>query len=129
MKVVGIGNAIVDVLCKVDDQFITDHGLTKGTMKLIDEQEFIKLQAAVKIESTVSGPQLRRILFLRQNQMNRLYLQVICVKMSLGSSPNPVVTLSQMMILPVPELQPLLPKFWSISRSLSFQISSELPRQ
>ena len=55
MKVVGIGNAIVDVLCKVDDQFITDHGLTKGTMKLIDEQEFIKLQAAVKIESTVSG--------------------------------------------------------------------------
>ena len=55
MKVVGIGNAIVDVLCKVDDQFITDHGLTKGIMKLIDEQEFIKLQAAVNIESTVSG--------------------------------------------------------------------------
>ena len=40
MKVLGVGNAIVDVLCKVDDQFIQDHNLTKGTMKLIDEQEF-----------------------------------------------------------------------------------------
>ena len=55
MKVIGIGNAIVDVLCKVDDQFILDHGLTKGTMKLIDEQEFIKIQNAVKVEGTVSG--------------------------------------------------------------------------
>ena len=43
MKVLGVGNAIVDVLCKVDDQFIQDHNLTKGTMKLIDEQEFKKL--------------------------------------------------------------------------------------
>ncbi len=55
MKVIGIGNAIVDVLCKVDDQFILNHGLTKGTMKLIDEQEFIKIQNAVKVEGTVSG--------------------------------------------------------------------------
>ena len=55
MKVIGIGNAIVDVLCKVDDQFILDHGLTKGTMKLIDEQEFIKIQNAVKVEGTISG--------------------------------------------------------------------------
>ena len=55
MKVIGIGNAIVDVLCKVDDQFILYHGLTKGTMKLIDEQEFIKIQNAVKVEGTISG--------------------------------------------------------------------------
>ena len=55
MKVLGIGNAIVDVLCKVDDQFIKDHSLTKGTMKLVDEQEFKKLLSNLKIESTVSG--------------------------------------------------------------------------
>ena len=55
MKVLGIGNAIVDVLCKVDDQFIKDHSLTKGTMKLVDEQEFQKLLSNLKIESTVSG--------------------------------------------------------------------------
>ncbi|RZO93265.1 MAG: adenosine kinase [alpha proteobacterium HIMB114] len=55
MKVLGIGNAIVDVLCKVDDQFIKDHALTKGTMKLVDEQEFKRLLSNLKIESTVSG--------------------------------------------------------------------------
>ena len=55
MKVLGIGNAIVDVLCKVDDQFIKDHSLTKGTMKLVDEQEFKSLLSNLKIESTVSG--------------------------------------------------------------------------
>jgi len=55
MKVLGIGNAIVDVLCKVDDQFIKDNALTKGTMKLVDEQEFQKLLSNLKIESTVSG--------------------------------------------------------------------------
>jgi len=55
MKVLGIGNAIVDVLCKVDNQFIKDYSLTKGTMKLVDEQEFQKLLSNLKIESTVSG--------------------------------------------------------------------------
>ena len=55
MKVLGIGNAIVDVLCKVDDQFIKDHTLTKGTMKLVDEQEFKSLLSNLKIESTLSG--------------------------------------------------------------------------
>ena len=55
MKVLGIGNAIVDVLCKVDDQFIKDHALTKGTMQLVDEQEFKRLLSNLKIESTVSG--------------------------------------------------------------------------
>ena len=55
MKVLGIGNAIVDVLCKVDDQFILDHDLSKGTMKLVDENEFKKLLSNLKIEDTVSG--------------------------------------------------------------------------
>ena len=55
MKVLGIGNAIVDVLCKVGDQFIKDHNLTKGTMKLVDEHEFKKLLSNLKIESTISG--------------------------------------------------------------------------
>ena len=56
MKVLGIGNAIVDVICKVNDDFITQNNLTKGTMKLIfDENEFKKLFKNIKIEKTVSG--------------------------------------------------------------------------
>jgi len=56
MKILGIGNAIVDVICKVDESFITDNGLTKSTMKLIfDENEFKKLLSNLKIEKTVSG--------------------------------------------------------------------------
>jgi len=56
MKILGIGNAIVDVICKVDDNFIVKNGLTKSTMKLIfDENEFKKLLTSLKIEKTVSG--------------------------------------------------------------------------
>ena len=55
MKILGIGNAIVDVICKVEDNFITDNGLTKSTMKLVDEAEFKKLLSSLKIEETVSG--------------------------------------------------------------------------
>ena len=55
MKVLGIGNAIVDVICKVEDDFITDNDLTKSTMKLVDEPEFKKLLSNLKIEETVSG--------------------------------------------------------------------------
>ncbi len=55
MKILGIGNAIVDVLCKVDDKFITQNNLTKSTMKLVDESEFKKLLSNLKIEETVSG--------------------------------------------------------------------------
>ena len=56
MKILGIGNAIVDVICKVDDNFIIQNNLTKSTMKLIfDESEFNKLLTNLKIERTVSG--------------------------------------------------------------------------
>ena len=56
MKILGIGNAIVDVICKVDDNFIDQNSLTKSTMKLIfDENEFKKLLTNLKIEKTVSG--------------------------------------------------------------------------
>ena len=55
MKILGIGNAIVDVICKVDDNFITQNNLTKSTMKLVDEAEFNKLLSTLKIEETVSG--------------------------------------------------------------------------
>ncbi|MFL2902252.1 MAG: adenosine kinase [Candidatus Pelagibacter sp.] len=56
MKILGIGNAIVDVICKVDENFISQNGLTKSTMKLIfDENEFKKLLSNLKIEKTVSG--------------------------------------------------------------------------
>ena len=56
MKILGIGNAIVDVICKVDDDFIAKNNLTKSTMKLIfDEREFKNLLTDLKIEKTVSG--------------------------------------------------------------------------
>tara|TARA_B100000902_G_C27213259_1_gene865576 strand:- start:341 stop:1270 length:930 start_codon:yes stop_codon:yes gene_type:complete len=56
MKILGIGNAIVDVICKVEDDFISKNELTKSTMKLIfDESEFKKLLSNLKIEKTVSG--------------------------------------------------------------------------
>ena len=56
MKILGIGNAIVDVICKVDDNFIAQNSLTKGTMKLIfDENEFKTLLSNLKIEKTISG--------------------------------------------------------------------------
>ena len=55
MKILGIGNAIVDVICKVDDKFILQNNLSKSTMKLVDEVEFIKLLSTLKIEETVSG--------------------------------------------------------------------------
>ena len=55
MKILGIGNAIVDVLCKVDDKFLIKNSLTKSTMKLIDETEFKNLLSELSIEDTISG--------------------------------------------------------------------------
>ena len=55
MKILGIGNAIVDVICKVDDRYLSDNGLTKSTMKLVDEIEFKKLLSTLRVEDTISG--------------------------------------------------------------------------
>ena len=55
MKILGIGNAIVDVICKVEDKYLSENGLTKSTMKLVDETEFKKLLSTLRIEKTVSG--------------------------------------------------------------------------
>ncbi len=55
MKILGIGNAIVDVICKVENKYLSDNKLTKSTMKLVDEIEFKKLLSTLKIEDTVSG--------------------------------------------------------------------------
>ena len=56
MEILGIGNAIIDVICKVDDQYILKNKLSKGNMKLIfDENEFNKLLFNLKIEKTISG--------------------------------------------------------------------------
>ena len=55
MKILGIGNAIVDVICKVKDTYLSENKLTKGTMKLVDEIEFQKLLSTLKMEDTVSG--------------------------------------------------------------------------
>ena len=55
MKILGIGNAIVDVLCKVPEEYLIKNSLTKGTMKLIDKDELKRLISSLKIERTVSG--------------------------------------------------------------------------
>ena len=55
MKILGIGNAIVDVICKVEDNFLSKNNLTKSTMKLVDATEFKKLLSNLKIEETISG--------------------------------------------------------------------------
>ena len=55
MKILGVGNAIVDVICKIDDSFLIKNKLTKSTMKLVDENEFKKLLGNLKIEKTISG--------------------------------------------------------------------------
>ena len=55
MKVLGIGNAIVDVICKVEESFLSENNLTKSTMKLVDEAEFRKLLSNLKIEETIAG--------------------------------------------------------------------------
>ena len=55
MKILGIGNAIVDVICKVEDKFLLENNLTKSTMKLVDEIEFKKVLSSLKIEQTIAG--------------------------------------------------------------------------
>ena len=55
MKILGIGNAIIDVICKVDDQYLIDNELIKSTMKLVDENEFQKLLSTLKVTETISG--------------------------------------------------------------------------
>ena len=55
MKVLGIGNAIVDVICKVEESFLSENNLTKSTMKLVDESEFKKLLSNLKIKETIAG--------------------------------------------------------------------------
>jgi len=55
MKIIGIGNAIIDVICKVSDEFLQKNSLVKSTMKLVDENEFKILLSSLKIEETISG--------------------------------------------------------------------------
>jgi len=55
MKILGIGNAIVDVVCKVEESFLSENKLTKSTMKLVNESEFKKLLSNLKIEETIAG--------------------------------------------------------------------------
>ncbi len=80
MKILGIGNAIVDVICKVDENFIQKNNLTKGTMKLIfDEIEFKQLLSKLKIEKTVSGGSVANsIVGLSQLTNNVGFIGKIC---------------------------------------------------
>ena len=55
MKILGIGNAIVDVICKIDEDFLIKNSLVKSTMKLVDEKEFKQLLSNLKIERTIAG--------------------------------------------------------------------------
>ena len=55
MKILGIGNAIVDVICKIEEDFLTKNNLIKSTMKLVDEKEFRLLLSDLIIERTIAG--------------------------------------------------------------------------
>ena len=55
MKIIGIGNAIVDVICRIDEDFLIKNKLTKSTMKLVDENEFKQLLSNLNVEKTVAG--------------------------------------------------------------------------
>tara|TARA_B110000967_G_scaffold52712_1_gene53988 strand:+ start:151 stop:1080 length:930 start_codon:yes stop_codon:yes gene_type:complete len=55
MKILGIGNAIVDVICKIEENFLLENNLAKSTMKLVDEIEFKKILSGLKIEQTIAG--------------------------------------------------------------------------
>ncbi len=55
MKILGIGNAIVDVICQIEENFLSKNNLTKSTMKLVDEAEFKKLLSNLKIKETIAG--------------------------------------------------------------------------
>ena len=85
MKILGIGNAIVDVICKVDDEFIKKNKLTKSTMKLIfDEKEFKNLLSNLKIEKTVSGGSVANSVVGYLNSEIKLVLLEKFVTTSLG---------------------------------------------
>jgi len=55
MKILGIGNAIVDVICRIDENFLVKNNLVKSTMKLVDEKEFKHLLSNLKIEKNIAG--------------------------------------------------------------------------
>ena len=55
MKILGIGNAIVDVICKVKNDFLTENALVKSSMKLVNEVEFKKILSNLNIEQTIAG--------------------------------------------------------------------------
>jgi len=55
MKIIGIGNAIIDVLSRVDDEFLVKNQLTKGSMKLINQVELKKLLSTIKVEKKIAG--------------------------------------------------------------------------
>ena len=55
MKILGIGNAIVDVICKIEENFLSENNLIKSTMKLVDENDFKKILSNLKIEQTIAG--------------------------------------------------------------------------
>ena len=55
LDVVGIGNAIVDVLTQADEAFLVTHDLAKGTMTLIDSSRAVDLYAAMGPGLEVSG--------------------------------------------------------------------------
>ena len=73
MRILGIGNAIVDVICKVDENFINQNNLTKGNMKLIfDLNEFKKLLSNLKIEKTISGGSVANSIVGLSQQNNKV---------------------------------------------------------
>ena len=102
MKILGIGNAIVDVICKVENKFITQNNLTKSTMKLVDEAEFKKLLSTLKIEETVSSILSEDNSFLNSNSSTSfivLFVKLLCL-MNLSST----LQITSTIALPIPKI-------------------------
>ena len=102
MKIIGIGNAIVDVICKVDDEFLAKNNLTKSNMKLIDEIEFKKLLGNLKIEETVSS-----ILRLPNNFLNSvssINFILLFAKLFFARNSSSTLQITSTIALPIPTI-------------------------
>ena len=109
MKILGIGNAIVDVICKVEDDFITKNNLTKSTMKLIfDDKEFKELLSNLKIEKTVSADTVFSILRLDNNSLNslssKINFMVLLVKLFLVIKSSSTLQITSTIAFPIPNI-------------------------
>ena len=105
MKVLGIGNAIVDVICKVEESFLSENNLTKSTMKLVNETEFKKLLSNLKIEETIAGGSVANsIVGLSQlgNSVSLTSFIVLLLRLFLDKKLSSTLQITSTIAFPIP---------------------------